>query len=109
MDGGVDGEVDGAGCHQLFIQMGENMGKPETCSPQRLRRLLNPPSLRCHNQVKPETCLVRVALCFQDKVDPRIQLREDMIMVRPETCSPQRLRRLDPPAQPALLLHLQGM
>ena len=43
-------------------------------------------------------------------IDPRIQLREDMLMVRPETCSPQRLRRLlDPPAQPALLLHHQGM
>ena len=109
----MDGEVDGAGCHQLFIQMGENMGKPETCSPQRLRRLLDPPSLnnlRCHSQVKPETCLEREALCVQNKVDPRIQLREDMVMVRPETCSPQRLRRLlDPPAQPALLLHLQGM
>ena len=53
VDGGVDGEVDGAGCHQLFIQMGENMGKPETCSPQRLRRLLDPPAqpaLLLHHQ-----------------------------------------------------------
>ena len=104
--------MDGAGCHQLFIQMGENMGKPETCSPQRLRRLLDPPSLndlRCHTQVKPETYLLIGHLQFLF-IDPRIQLREDMLMVRPETCSPQRLRRLlDPPAQPALLLHHQGM
>ena len=87
----MDGEVDGAGCHQLFIQMGENMGKPETCLPERLRRLLDPPSLndlRCHTQVKPETYLLIGHLQFLF-IDPRIQLREDMLMVRPETCSPQ--------------------
>ena len=71
---------------------GREHGQARDLFPQRLRRLLDPPSLndlRCHNQVKPETCLVRVALCVQNKVmlighlqflfiEPRIQLREDM-------------------------------
>ena len=35
-------------------------------------------------------------------IDLRIQLGEDMVLVKQETCSPQRLRRLlDPPAQQA--------
>ena len=58
------------------------MGKPETCSPQRLCRLLDPPSLndlRCHNQVKPETYLLIGHLQFLF-IDPRIQLREDMLI-----------------------------
>ena len=42
--------------------------------------------------------------------DLRIQLGEDMVMVKPETCFPQRLcRLLDPPAQQAPLLLGQAM
>ena len=43
-------------------------------------------------------------------IDLRIQLGEDMVMVKPETCFPQRLcRLLDPPVQQAPLLLGQAM